>query len=141
MVQATVWNKTLASTVSEHHPKVISLEEVKRNSAGPPNDDMGSRILDAYLSRTHPRYPFLDRSDIMERHANRFSHDNTSVQDQFGTFKIYMINAIGATLLKLTEPYDYSPGEFLHDGFAVYLGCERVSFCTKYPSNDPPGSV
>lgn len=109
MVQATVWNKAPASTVSEHHPRIISLAEVKRNSAGTPNDDMGSRILDAYLTRRHPRYPFLDRSDIMERHADRFVQDNKSPQGQFGTFKIYMMYAIGATLLKLTEPYDYTP--------------------------------
>jgi len=108
MVQATVRNKPLASTVSEHYPRITSLAKAKRNSAGPPNDDMGSRILDAYLARTHPCYPFLDRLDIMERHANRFVRDNTSPQE-FGAFKIYMIYAIGATLLKLTEPCDYTP--------------------------------
>jgi hypothetical protein len=83
MVQATVWNKTLASTVSEHYPRIIGLAKAKRNRAGPPNDDMGSRILDAYLVRTHPCYPFLDRLGIMERHANHFVQDNTSPQDQF----------------------------------------------------------
>lgn len=63
------------------------------------------------VARTHDRYPFLDRVDIMERHAMRFSTTNSTAADQFGTFKIYMIYAIGATLLKLTEAYDYTPPE------------------------------
>lgn len=71
----------------------------KTNSARPPNDDLGFRILDAYLTSTHPRYSFLDRTDIMERHANRFTQSNTKAEDQFGTFKIYVIYAIGAILL------------------------------------------
>jgi hypothetical protein len=115
-----VRNKALASTVSEHHPRVISLPEVKRNSPGPSNDDMGSRIPDAYLTRNHPRYPFLDRWDVMERHANRFAQDNTSPQDQFRTFKIYTIFTIGATLFKLTEPYDYVRGELPHDRSTIF---------------------
>ena len=91
MAAATVWNKALGSTVSQTQPKPLSISDLKRNSAGPPNDDMGGRILDAYLTRCHLRYPFLDRSDLLERHANRFVQKNSTPKDQYGTFKIYMI--------------------------------------------------
>ncbi|RDW85575.1 hypothetical protein BP5796_03900 [Coleophoma crateriformis] len=129
MVQATVWNKALASTVSEaqHNGRPLSLADLKRNSAGPPNDDMGARILDAYLTRLHLRYPFLDRKDILERHANRFVQKNNSAQDQFGTFKMYMIYAIGATMLKLTEPYDYTPPENFFMAALQYISAARES--------------
>lgn len=105
MVQATVWNKALAATVGENQSKMASLAEVRKNSAGPPDDKLGQRILDAYFLRTHHRYPFLDRSDIMELHEMRFLQTRPSTPaEQFGTFKIYMVYAIGSTLLKLTEP-------------------------------------
>jgi hypothetical protein len=127
MVQATVWNKALASTVSQAQPKSISIADLKRNSAGPPNDDMGGRILDAYFTRLHLRYPFLDRKDILQRHANRFIQNNSSPQDQYGTFKIYMIYAIGATMLKLTEQYDYTPPENFFMTALQYISAARES--------------
>lgn len=102
MVQATVWNKALASTISNTQPKPFSIADLKRNSAGPPNEDMGNRIIDAYFTRVHLRYPFLDRKVIMECHKNRFSQSNQTPQDQYGTFKLYMIYAIGSTMLQLT---------------------------------------
>ncbi|KAH6713972.1 fungal-specific transcription factor domain-containing protein [Leptodontidium sp. MPI-SDFR-AT-0119] len=127
MVQATVWNKALVSTVNQTQSKPLSIAELKNNSAGPPNNDMGGRILDAYFSRVHLRYPFLDRSDILERHGNRFVQDNTSPQDQYGTFKIYMIYAIGATMLKLTEAYDYTPPENFFMKALQYISAARES--------------
>jgi hypothetical protein len=127
MVQATVWNKALASTASEDHQKAVSLAEVKRQSASPPNDDMGARILDAYFSRTHFRYPFLDRSDITERHVNPFTQDNNSIQDQFGTFKIYMVYAIGATQLKLTGLYNYTAPESFFMTALQFISAARES--------------
>ncbi|KAI6715194.1 hypothetical protein JHW43_002312 [Diplocarpon mali] len=94
MVQATIWNKALESTVNQTQSKSLCIAELKKNSAGPPNNSMGDRILEAYLTRVHLRYPFLDRSDIIERHCNRFVPNHTNFKDQFGTFKIYMIYAI-----------------------------------------------
>lgn len=128
MVQATVWNKALSSTISEHQPKPLSLAEMKKNSAGPPNDEMGNRILDAYFTRMHLRYPFLDRSDILDSHAKRFAeNESPTAQDQFGTFKIYMIYAIGSTLLKLTEAYDYTPPENFFMTALQYISAARES--------------
>lgn len=127
MVQATVWNKALVSTVGQAQGKVMSLADLKKHSARPPNDEMGGRILNAYFTRLHLRYPFLDRSDILERHSNRFSQSNTSPQDQYGTFKIYMIYAIGATMLKLTEQYNYTPPENFFMTALQYISAARES--------------
>lgn len=88
---------------------------------------MGGRILDAYLTRVHLRYPFLDRSDIIERHQNRFVQKNSAPKDQYGTFKIYMIYAIGATMLKLTEQYDYTPPENFFMTALQYISAARES--------------
>lgn len=127
MVQATVWNKALASTVTSTEGKAMSLADLKRFSAGPPNDDMGGRILDAYFTRLHLRYPFLDRADILDRHATRFTQKTSSPQDQYGTFKMYMIYAIGATMLKLTQNYDYiSPENFFMTALQ-YISAARES--------------
>jgi hypothetical protein len=127
MVQATVWNKALASIVSQSQPKALSIAELKRKSAGPPNNYMGDRILDAYFTRVHLRYPFLDRKHILERHANRFVQDNANPKDQYGTFKLYMIYAISATMLKLTEPYDYTPPENFFMTALQYISAARES--------------
>lgn len=125
MVQATVWNKALDSIGGDGH--LSSLAEVQRQSADPPNDDMGARILSAYFSRTYHRYPFLDRSDIIERHADRFVQENSSLEDQFGTFKLYMIYAIGSTQLKLTKPYNYTAPETFFMTALQYISAVRKS--------------
>lgn len=105
MAHATIWNKAISATVKEHQSKSASLNEIKRNSANPPTDAMGSRILHAYFERVHHRYPFLDRSDILEQHDMRFLQQTPATPaQQFAKFKLYMIYAIGATLLQLTEP-------------------------------------
>ena len=64
---------------------------------------MGGRILDTYFTRLHLRYAFLGPKDVLRRHANRSIQNNSSPQDQYGTFKIYMIYAIGATDVKVDE--------------------------------------
>jgi len=60
MVQATVWSKVL-STAVEKPSATMNMAELKRNAAGPPDDDIGARILDAYLIRyvvaTHGTMP------------------------------------------------------------------------------------
>jgi len=127
MVQATVWNKALSSTISQARPKPLSISDLKRNSAGPPNDEMGGRILDAYLARVHLRYPFLDRSEILRSHTNRFAQNNSNPKEQYETFKLYMMYAIGATMLKLTEQYDYTPPENFFMTALQYISAARES--------------
>jgi hypothetical protein len=102
-----VWNKALASTVSEDQPKALSLADLKDNRAEPPNDDIGARILDAYFKKMHVRYPFLDRREMWQLHQQRFDEKVGSPKEQYDVFKLYMVYAIGATTLQLIEAEAY----------------------------------
>jgi Fungal specific transcription factor domain/Fungal Zn(2)-Cys(6) binuclear cluster domain len=127
IVQATVWTKALSSTISEQQPKPLSLNDLIKGSSGPPNDEMGLRIIDAYYRGTHPRYPFLDRLELLELHAGRYDPSNTSPQERFGTFKLYMVYAIGATMLQLTGSYDYTSPEKFFMAALQYISAARES--------------
>jgi hypothetical protein len=136
MVQATVWNKALwvsASPVSKDHEvdntRRITLQELQSNSAEPPADGLGKRLIHAYLVRIHPRFPFLLRSDVWEAHRCRYvlqrgnqeqrNGDSPSSlstpykEDGFALFVLNMVYAIGALNLRLTEDYkDTAPEQF-----------------------------
>lgn len=85
------------------------------NSAGPPNDEFGRRLLETYYTQIHPRYPFLDMGELWRLHSERMSLRARSIPslshaERFGIFKLYLVYAIGAMLLKLTEKnIDTSP--------------------------------
>jgi len=145
MVQATVWNKILpispdqskaagggcggnanlgtaakrgdsSSTAGAIHNRPIKMEDLLANSAEPPNDEMGARILNAYFTRLHPRYPFLDRAEVWRLHEERWRLASTKPEDlskaeRFGIFKLYLVYAIGATMIQLSEKYCYTPPE------------------------------
>ncbi|KAI9039211.1 fungal specific transcription factor domain-containing protein [Aspergillus affinis] len=70
-----------------------------------PDDELGSRILDAYFQNTHVRLPFLDRSKIFERHATRNLHRTTSSESEYDCFRLFMVYAIGAANLQMTGSY------------------------------------
>ncbi|KAL1882370.1 hypothetical protein Plec18167_002786 [Paecilomyces lecythidis] len=136
MVQATVWDKVLlqpsdppkntsggrkgANGGEESGPNVtgrpIRMEELIANAAEPPNEEMGKRILEAYINRLHPRYPFLDRNELWVLHEKRFSlkgipHERLSKTERFGLFKLYLVYSIGATMMQLSEKYNYTAPE------------------------------
>lgn len=116
------------STTSTSHPsyKAINLDELLKHRANPPNDEMGSRILDTYTGRVHSRYPFLDRDDLWKLHNDRWNlaktkPENLTHAQRFGIFRLYMVYAIASTLISLSEKYDYtapevSSFEYLFDG-------------------------
>lgn len=92
--------------------QTIKLDELLANRADPPNDEMGSRILNAYLTRLHTRYPFLDRTELWRLHEDRWRLARTKPEDlsqveQFGIFKLYLVYAIAATMIQLSEKYTY----------------------------------
>ncbi|KAL1896115.1 hypothetical protein Sste5346_004855 [Sporothrix stenoceras] len=129
MVQATIWNKafaTAAAAATAHEEDIdslpsssstptsssrppISLEALMTNSAkAPPADTLGRRMIDTYLHQLHPRYPFIDRADVWRLHGQRHAlaaaaHSELSREQRFGVFKLYMVYAIGATLIALTD--------------------------------------
>ncbi|CAK7226152.1 hypothetical protein SBRCBS47491_006134 [Sporothrix bragantina] len=126
MVQATIWSKAFATAAaattatgstttdstdknSSHSRPPISVDALMANSAKePPPDNLGRRMIDTYLGQLHPRYPFIDRADIWHLHEQRFTLAATAPPDltraqRFGIFKLYMIYAIGSTLIALTD--------------------------------------
>ncbi|KAJ9235380.1 transcriptional regulator family: Fungal Specific TF [Paecilomyces variotii] len=140
MVQATVWNNVLppssdpsrkasggpkdvngaAISSEKGGPSVINrparMEDLTANAAEPPNEEMGARILKAYINRLHPRYPFLDRKELWALHEKRFSlsgipHERLSKAEKFGLFKLYLVYSIGATMMQLSEKYNYTAPE------------------------------
>lgn len=127
IVQATVWTKALSSTISDQQPKPLSVEDLKKSSASPPSSEMGLRILNAYFQKIHLRYPILDRSEVFELHAQRYQQANSNTQERFGTFKLYMVYAIGATILRLTEAYDHVPPENYFMAALQHISAARES--------------
>ncbi|KAE8383334.1 hypothetical protein BDV26DRAFT_277281 [Aspergillus bertholletiae] len=146
MVQTTVWNQVLAPPRGLENTQSIGdgpgtsnvnlglsyqpatarntgglsrssrMEELLAKSAEPPNDEMGSRIMNAYLTRLHTRYPFLDRRELWQLHEARWQlakkkREELSKAEKFGIFQLYIVYAIGATFLQLSERYSYTPPE------------------------------
>ncbi|ETS83405.1 hypothetical protein PFICI_05281 [Pestalotiopsis fici W106-1] len=126
MVQATVWNKALpihknrrestASASDKAGSHAITMQELVAHSAEPPTDTLGHNILTAYFHQIHPRYPFLDPEEVWALHRDRMVLSSTPVPNltkaqRFGVFKLYMVYAIGAMLLQLTEKHTTSPPE------------------------------
>ncbi|KAL2858558.1 fungal-specific transcription factor domain-containing protein [Aspergillus pseudoustus] len=79
--------------------------ENRTESASPPTDELGAKLIDAYVERLDWRYPFLDLEDIRTLHRDRDSHSSS----QPGLFKLYLVYAIGSGLLDLTEKRTSSP--------------------------------
>ncbi|KAF7174692.1 hypothetical protein CNMCM7691_003378 [Aspergillus felis] len=97
-------------------PRPRRMEELLVKSTEPPNDEMGTRILHAYLTRLHVRYPFLDRAELWKLHGARWrlaktKREELTKAERFGLFKLYLMYAIGATTIQLSEKYTYVPPE------------------------------
>ncbi|KAL4877440.1 fungal-specific transcription factor domain-containing protein [Aspergillus karnatakaensis] len=107
IVPGAVWNTIPANETHEFIPP--SSENETTGPAGVPDDIIGARILDAYFKSMHMRLPFLCRSEIYDLHANRHQPPGPSTEEQFARFKIFMVYAIGAAILKMTEMYDSTP--------------------------------
>lgn len=102
---------------SNNQPQEPASTNINNNdeiNAPPPDEEVGARILDAYFKNMHIRLPFLERSEILALHERRHQRAGTTPEEQFGRFKIFMIYAIGAAILQMTESYEStSPNRFL----------------------------
>lgn len=136
MVQATVWNQILSPGKRQQQrndsngpptrgippqppqascnvrDRPFRTEHILPTTIEPPDDETGTRILDAYLTRLHVRYPFLDRAELWRLHRERgrlakVKREELSKAERFGIFKLYLVYAIGATLIRLSENYTY----------------------------------
>lgn len=119
MVQATVWNKMLPdiqdgpvgnqSNCINPSPRCITVEDLLAHSVKePPSDEQGSKMLRAYISQLHSKYPFLEPEELWKLHGERVMLSETSSQsltkaERFGIFKLYLVYAMGATLVQLTQ--------------------------------------
>lgn len=178
VLQATLWNKCRPTSLDKMHN--ITPEDFERDGAGPPSKDIGDRILNAYLDRSvstyylnkymtnlivsvssiHPLYPFLDSGTLQNYHSMRFDEQSTTIEDQFWTFKLYIVYAIGAQLLKVTEACEHiSPevirrcsivteGKLMLYIVAIFCNClstrvrgSRCTFNQKYRSNGSLGHI
>jgi len=131
MVKATVWNKALwiaasgaddqerpmegGRVLGESPTRRITISELRNNAADVPPDQMGKRMIEAFLVHIHPRYPFLVPSNIWHFHEQRHvlsSGDAPSQEDHLKLFVLYMVYAIGALNLRLTQQsYNETPPE------------------------------
>ncbi|KAI2637494.1 fungal-specific transcription factor domain-containing protein [Xylaria nigripes] len=128
MVQGTVWNKALPLdadgsllgstdvTGTSRGLRPISRKEMGTRTAEPPSDEHGTSLLNAYLNQPQTRYPFLDEREIWDLHASRMTLSTTPLKqltkaERVGLFKLYMVYAIGAMLIQLTERNISTPPE------------------------------
>ncbi|EAW06324.1 putative C6 transcription factor [Aspergillus clavatus NRRL 1] len=103
-------------SASDNPRSPLRMEELLAQSTEPPNDEMGTRIMHAYLTRLHVRYPFLDRAELWKLHESRWrlartKREELSKADRFNLFKLYLVYAMGATAIQLSEKYAYIPPE------------------------------
>lgn len=121
MVQASIWNEALPKGTRPESrgnagspasldiaARCITIEEIVANSAEPPDDEFGRKLVDTYHSQLHQRYPFLNMDDVWKLHSERFAWRARSIAslsraERFGIFKLYLVYATGAMLLNLTE--------------------------------------
>ncbi|KAK8123606.1 hypothetical protein PG999_003524 [Apiospora kogelbergensis] len=127
---------TYGSTPAPTPTKTITMDEVIANSAGPPSDELGLSILAAYFSQIHPRYPFLDPDEVWALHCERAALAVTPIphltkQQRFGIFKLYMVYAIGAMLLQLTDKHTSSPPESYYMSALQHIFAARESRTTQ----------
>ncbi|KAL4922638.1 fungal-specific transcription factor domain-containing protein [Aspergillus aurantiobrunneus] len=106
IVQDAAWKSI---PVHETHEFLAPCENDATGPAPAPDDAMGARILAAYFKSMQMRLPFLCRSEVYELHARRHEPPGPSKQEQYSRFKIFMVYAIGAAILKMTEMYDSTP--------------------------------
>lgn len=109
------------------HDPPLRMESVVPKTAEPPDDEMGTRLLDAYLTRLHVRYPFLDRAELWRLHGKRWQltrakREELSKSERFGLFKLYLVYAIGATLIQLSENRRFVPAEV-----SIFGHCPELS--------------
>ncbi|GKZ21772.1 hypothetical protein AbraIFM66951_008764 [Aspergillus brasiliensis] len=103
LVQNAVWLRSIPINGSHHQAP----PDCERTAASTtlPTDAVGLRLLNAYFKDMHTRLPFLDRSELMQLHAT-VQKPQSDVPSEAARFKLFMVYAIGAAILQMTETYD-----------------------------------
>ncbi|RAO69382.1 uncharacterized protein BHQ10_005394 [Talaromyces amestolkiae] len=105
-IHDTVLTRSIPVSASIMAPTVEPFDQTVLHRAKPPGDEEGSRLLDAYFSKTHIRFPFLDRAQILKLHAERYQSLEDSPEGSYRQFKLFMVYAIGATVLQMTQNHN-----------------------------------
>ncbi|PYH94539.1 hypothetical protein BO71DRAFT_475767 [Aspergillus ellipticus CBS 707.79] len=109
LVQNAVWVRSIPINGSDQSDSV----SIDVGSGGQgvtiPDEAVGLRLLNAYFRDMHTRLPFLDRAELLDLHAMVQRNPRSSPDNQSGRFKIFMVYAIGAAILQMTETYDATP--------------------------------
>ncbi|KAF6828941.1 C6 transcription factor [Colletotrichum musicola] len=116
MVQATVWNKILpdinkrtAAGCINPSQRDLAVEGLLAHGVKePPGDEQGSKMLRAYLSQIHSKYPFLDPEELWKLHGQRLTLAASAPaaltkEERYDVFKLYLVYAMGATLIQPTQ--------------------------------------
>ncbi|KAK1522413.1 chitin deacetylase 1 [Colletotrichum costaricense] len=143
MVQATVWNKMLpdiqdGTTGNQANcinpsPRCITVEDLLAHSVKePPSDEQGSQMLKAYTSQLHSKYPFLEPEELWKLHSERMTLAAKPAQtltriERFGIFKLYLVYAMGATLVQLTQRGPVLSPEALYITALQHISAARES--------------
>ncbi|KAK0372969.1 hypothetical protein CLIM01_09688 [Colletotrichum limetticola] len=143
MVQATVWNKMLpdiqdGTTGNQANcinpsPRCITVEDLLAHSVKePPSDEQGSQMLKAYTSQLHSKYPFLEPEELWKLHSERMTLAAKPTQtltriERFGIFKLYLVYAMGATLVQLTQRGPVLSPEALYITALQHISAARES--------------
>ncbi|KAE8380245.1 fungal-specific transcription factor domain-containing protein [Aspergillus bertholletiae] len=91
---------------AEHQEPLSPAPTAEQGKAVPPDDTVGRQLLDAYFMHMHTRLPFVNYAEILQLHSKRYDAPGTGLQEQYGMFKLFMVYAIGAAMLQLTEQYE-----------------------------------
>ncbi|RDW84474.1 hypothetical protein BP6252_02064 [Coleophoma cylindrospora] len=128
VVQETVWTKMVSSTAGLQpvNPDHVDLEKTKIPL---PDDATGLRTINAYFANVHNRFPFLDELEILDLHNRRHELVEHSTENSFGLFKILMVYAIGAAILRITETYNDTSSEVFVQAALLFNSVDR-----NYPS-------
>lgn len=115
MVQATVWNKILpdiynrVAGCANPSSRCIAVEGLLAHGVKePPGDEHGSKMLRAYLSQIHSKYPFLEPAELWKLHGQRLTLAETppealTKEERYSIFKLYLVYAMGSTLIQPTQ--------------------------------------
>ncbi|TDZ19816.1 putative transcriptional regulatory protein [Colletotrichum orbiculare MAFF 240422] len=115
MVQATVWNKMLpdirdrSTGCINPSPQCLTVEDLLAHGVKePPSDEQGSQMIRAYISQLHSKYPFLEPEELWKLHKERVALSSAppaalTKSERFGVFKLFLVYAMGATLVQLTQ--------------------------------------
>ena len=107
-------------------------DETSRPKADMPKGAMGERLVQAYLTKVHPKHPFLSPKRIHRLNERRFALRSCRKltadkpgEERLDYFILHMVYAIGARYLQLAEDYDYCPPE------VSCTRCAHLTLCSK----------